>query len=271
MLYILRSPYTDKVYAGRSVNIRRRHTDHFHRIDNPAATGQIPAYHVIRGLAPQGVHPASMYLMLPIVQVDGDTRDAVVRERAFIHGWSFKLNAPRVYNHVALSVLRVLNPAKFGLRTGERAQATLQLAPLAKPCKRLAKATRNKARGEGVQFPQRCRRQSSFDKILSALSFDARHKAAKHGLRLLYVIRSRALVAEVFKAVGQWASGCRLKAARKHVQKRAAQLGMQLPVAVVTVRIPWCVETRNIGKTMAGIQEFCMSLFQCSWFQSTLF
>ena len=59
VLYILWSPFTDKVYAGRSVNIRRRHTDHFHRIDNPAATGQIPAYHVIRDLAPHGVHPGS--------------------------------------------------------------------------------------------------------------------------------------------------------------------------------------------------------------------
>lgn len=271
VLYILWSPFTDKVYAGRSVNIRRRHTDHFHRIDNPAATGQIPAYHVIRDLAPQGVHPASMYFMMPIVQVDGDARDAIVWERAFIHGWAFKLNTPRVYNHVALNVLRVLNPTKFGLRTGERAQATLQLASLARPCKRLAKATRNKARDRGIQFPQRRRRQSTFDKILSALSFDARHKAAKHGLRLLYVIRSRALVAEVFKAVGRWASGCRLKAARKHLQKRAAQLRMQLPIAAVTVQIPWCVETRNVGKTMAAMQEFCVSLFQCSWFQSTLF
>ena len=50
-LYILRSPFTDKVYAGRTVNFRRRHTDHFHRIDNPSAAGQIPAYHVIRNLA----------------------------------------------------------------------------------------------------------------------------------------------------------------------------------------------------------------------------
>ena len=215
MLYILWSPFTVKVYAGRTVNFRRRHTDHFHRIDNPSAAGQIPAYHVIRNLAPSGTHPASMYFMLPVAQVEGDRRDAVIWERAFIHGWAFKLNAPRVYHHVPLHVLRVLNPVKFGLRTGACAQTTVQLVKQAHG-RRLSRTTRNRARALGAPIPQRHTQQSVFDKILAALSFEVRDRAAKHGLRLLYVLRSRALLAEIFKAVGRWASGDRLKAAKKH-------------------------------------------------------
>ena len=216
-------------YAGRTVNFRRRH--------NPNAAGQIPAYHVIRNLAPSGVHPASMYFMLPVVQVEGDRRDAVIWERAFIHGWAFKLNAPRVYHHVPLHVLRVLNPVKFGLRTGACAQTTVQLAKQAHG-RRLSRTTRNRARALGVPIPQRHTQQSVFDKILAALSFEVRDRAAKHGLRLLYVLRSRALLAEIFKAVGRWASGDRLKAAKKHLKKRAGQLGMQLPITSVAVKIP---------------------------------
>ena len=270
VLHILWSPFTDKVYAGRTINFRRRRTDHFHRVDNPSAAGQTPAYHVIRNLAPSGVHPAAMYFMLPVVQVEGDRRDAAIWVRAFIHGWAFKLNAPRVYHHVPLHVLRVLNPVKFGLRTGACAQTTVQLAKQAHG-RRLSRTTRNRARALGAPIPQRHTQQSVFDKILAALSFEVRDRAAKHGLRLLYVLRSRALLAEIFKAVGRRASGDRLKAAKKHLKKRAGQLGMQLPITSVAVKIPWCAQTQNIGSTTTALQEFCTSLFQCSWFQSTLF
>ena len=101
---------------------------------------------------------------------------------ASLHPW-LKLNAPRVffpqarrvYHHVPRHVPRVLNPVKFGLRTGACAQTTAQLAKQAHG-RRLSRRTRNRARALGVPIPQKCWQQSLFDKIFAAFFFDVRSK-----------------------------------------------------------------------------------------------
>ena len=83
LLYLLRSPFTDKVDGGRTINLHRRHIDDFHRIDNAEAVGQIPDYQVIRELVPVGHRADAFYSLVPVVEFPGDITDAVVREKMF--------------------------------------------------------------------------------------------------------------------------------------------------------------------------------------------
>lgn len=101
VLYILWSPLHDKIYAGRSVNFERRHTDHCHRIHCSTASGQIPAYHALRQHTSHGLLPVASFFMLPVVSVAGSTPESVVAERVFLGNFSFKLNTPHVYKHFA--------------------------------------------------------------------------------------------------------------------------------------------------------------------------
>ena len=84
LLYVLWSPLHDRVYAGRTVNFERRHTDHCHRIHSPTAEGQIPAYHLLRESTRDQIFAVASFFMLPVVAVVGDVSQAVDAERVFL-------------------------------------------------------------------------------------------------------------------------------------------------------------------------------------------
>ena len=80
LLYIFWTPFSDKVYAGRTTCLIERRRQRFCRIADNTLRGQIPAYEVIR-LSFSHIESASVaFFMLPVVIVPGHIPVAIRAE-----------------------------------------------------------------------------------------------------------------------------------------------------------------------------------------------
>ena len=280
-LYVLWSPLHSHMYAGRTIDFNRRHTDHSYRIHNPGATGQIPAYFFLREKVHAEIPPVASFFMLPVVAVNGGVPEAVAAERVFLGNFCFKLNTPHVYRHLSHVALELVNPGLLKRRKNlgpaiplvalqplDSAKATVHTShPLARHVKK-----QRGSRGLAVPaLPTKPQPLSSVGRILCALCFDRRDKIAKHGLRLLFVIKSRTSLLHIFHQVQRWATSRSRAAALKFVRKRACQLQLQLPVPRVVIELPWCGTKGNIYGTKLATQDFIVRLFSMGACQPSVF
>ena len=264
LLYILWSPVTDKVYGGRTTCLIERHRQHFWRIANPDTPGQIPAYKVIRAITWSNVAPEASYFMLPVVQVPGGTPEAIAAERVFLNGYAFKLNMPLVQKF--LRIIGVPLPHTTPCTVQVRRQGcneSLSKKPL--PRRKSDFRTR-----QPLNMPKSRKPCNTYHRICWAMQFRGKDAVSKHGLRLLYVTRSRELIMAVVRFVTRNVSGARRNMALKHLRKRCKQLQIQMPLGLCTVRLPWCMHESNIPTTKSSLQNFILKLLWQDHFQASL-
>lgn len=265
VLYILWSPLHDKIYAGRTIGFERRHLDHCHRIHCQNAPGQIPAYHALREHVSHDLLPVASFFMLPVVAVEGMTPESVVAERVFLGNFSFKLNTPHVYKHFPASFPHRRNiGGATSLHTNRHAHGRNE--------RTLARHARTKHKHKAaLTIPAKPKVNSTIGRILAALCFNRRDRAAKHGLKLLFLVKSRATIIHIFHQVHRWTTSSQRIHALKFVRIRARQLQIQLPVHKLSIALPWCGSQANIAGTMKSIQDFATGLFSMGACQPSVF
>ena len=280
-LYVLWSPLHSHVYAGRTVDFNRRHTDHTFRIHNPGATGQIPAYFFFREKVHSELPAVASFFMLPVVAVDGGVHEAVAAERVFLGNFCFKLNTPHVYRHLSHEALELVNPSlarrrkilgpAVPLRAPQSHSPDQALLQCQRPMARHLRKQRGFRAVGMLRLPSKPQPFSSVGRILCALCFNRRDKVAKHGLRLLFLLKSRTTLVYIFHQVRRWASSSNRNNAMRFLRKRACQLKLQLPVKRLVLELPWCGTPLHFRSTKQLIQKFLVRLFAIGACQATVF
>ena len=263
LLYILWSPFTDKVYGGRTTCLIETHRQHFCRIADSDMSGQIPAYEVIRATAPQGIVAAASFFMLPVVEVPGGMPRAILADRVFLNGYTCKLNVPHVRKFLSLPGVVKPFTTSYTVRQGRKLPDGLT--------KPLPRRRCNFRQRKPLALPQDRTACNTYQRICFAMQFRGKDKTSKHGLRLLYVVRNPDLLRAVARFVYSNVSGTRRKLAMKHMHRSFRQLKMQLPPKSCTVELPWCVSEDNIPVTKHVLHDFVLDLFSCQHFQAGVF